>query len=91
MKLCGNNEEAKGAVAEMATKRALIVVDKGSPSAAEEPEDVPLRLFPEWRVLLCDAVGLVAFCVLYLLIRDVIHAFVEKDQEISYCTMIPTR
>uniref|UniRef100_A0A3Q0S0R0 STEAP family member 4 n=1 Tax=Amphilophus citrinellus TaxID=61819 RepID=A0A3Q0S0R0_AMPCI len=86
--LCGNNEEAKRAVAEMATKLGLIVVDKESLSAARELENFPLWLFPERRVPLCKAVSLTAFFVFCLLIRGVIYAYVEKDQEISYCIMI---
>uniref|UniRef100_A0A668TDY4 STEAP family member 4 n=2 Tax=Oreochromis aureus TaxID=47969 RepID=A0A668TDY4_OREAU len=86
--LCGNNEEAKRDVAEMATKLGLTVVDKGSLSAAKEVEDFPLQLFPEWRMPLYVAVGLSAFFFLYLLIRDIIYAYVENDEDISYRIMI---
>ncbi|KAM9310011.1 metalloreductase STEAP4-like [Pholidichthys leucotaenia] len=86
--LCGNNAAAKQAVAEMATKLGLTVVDKGSLSAAGELEDFPLRLFPEWRLPLCVAVGLSAFFFFYLLIRDVIYAYVENDQDISYRILV---
>uniref|UniRef100_A0A3B4Z5U9 Metalloreductase STEAP4-like n=1 Tax=Stegastes partitus TaxID=144197 RepID=A0A3B4Z5U9_9TELE len=86
--LCGNNAAAKQAVAEMATKLGLAVLDRGSLSAAREIEDFPLRLFPEWRLPLCVALGLTAFFFFYLLIRDVIYAYVEKDQNISYRIMV---
>uniref|UniRef100_A0A3Q4HAT9 STEAP family member 4 n=1 Tax=Neolamprologus brichardi TaxID=32507 RepID=A0A3Q4HAT9_NEOBR len=85
--LCGNNE-AKRDVAEMATKLGLTVVDKGSLSAAKEVEDFPLELFPEWRMPLYVAFGLSAFFFLYLVIRDVIYAYVENDEDISYRIMI---
>uniref|UniRef100_A0A3P8U9E2 STEAP family member 4 n=1 Tax=Amphiprion percula TaxID=161767 RepID=A0A3P8U9E2_AMPPE len=86
--LCGNDEEAKHAVAEMATKLGLTVLDRGSLSAAREIEDFPLRLFPEWRLPLCIAVDLTAFFFFYLLIRDVIYAYVENGDEISFRIMV---
>ncbi|XP_034554091.1 metalloreductase STEAP4-like [Notolabrus celidotus] len=82
--LCGNSAEAKQAVGEMATKLGLTVLDRGTLSAARELEDFPLRLFKEWRLPLCIALGLMAFFFFYLLIRDVIYAAVETDKDISY-------
>lgn len=86
--LCGNSAEAKRAVAELATKLGLTVSDKGSLSAARELEDFPLRLFPEWRLSLSVALGLITFFFFYLLIRDVIYAYVEKGNDISYRIMV---
>ncbi|XP_029958144.1 metalloreductase STEAP4-like [Salarias fasciatus] len=86
--LCGDNAEAKRAVAETATKLGLAVLDKGSLSAAGELEDFPLRLFSEWKIPLCVAVGLTAFFYFYLLIRDVIYAYVENGRNISYRIMM---
>lgn len=82
--LCGNNVEAKRVVGEMATKLGLTVVDRGSLSAAREIEDFPLRLFQEWRLSLLVAFGLTAFFFIYLLIRDVIYAYVKKGDDVSY-------
>uniref|UniRef100_M4AIY1 STEAP family member 4 n=1 Tax=Xiphophorus maculatus TaxID=8083 RepID=M4AIY1_XIPMA len=70
--LCGESGEAKQAVAHLASKLGLTVLVKGSLSA--ELEDLPLKLFPEWRLPLSIAVGLTSFFFFYLLIRDVIHA-----------------
>ncbi|KAE8288762.1 Metalloreductase STEAP4 [Larimichthys crocea] len=86
--LCGNSAEAKQAVAEMSTKLGLTVLDRGSLSAARELEDFPLRLFPEWRLPLRVAFGLMAFFFFYLLIRDVIYAYVEQRKDISYRIMV---
>lgn len=72
----------------MSTKLGLTVLDKGSLSAARELEDFPLRLFPEWRLPLRVAIGLTAFFFFYLLIRDVIYAYVEKKTDISYRIMV---
>ncbi|KAM6995724.1 metalloreductase STEAP4-like isoform 1-T1 [Tautogolabrus adspersus] len=86
--LCGNSAEAKQAVAEMATKLGLTVLDRGSLSSARELEDFPLRLFQEWRLPLRVALGLIAFFFFYLLIRDVIYEAVEKGNDISFRIMI---
>ncbi|XP_076592856.1 metalloreductase STEAP4-like [Chaetodon auriga] len=86
--LCGNSAEAKQAVAEMATKLGVTVLDKGSLSAARELEDFPLRLFPEWRLPLSVAFGLIAFFFFYLLIRDVIYAYVEQGKDVSFRIMV---
>ncbi|XP_041843465.1 metalloreductase STEAP4-like [Melanotaenia boesemani] len=82
--LCGDNAEAKQAVAQMTTKLGLTVLDKGSLSAAGELEDFPLKLFTEWRVPLYIAFSLTAFFFFYLLIRDIIYAYAEKGTDISY-------
>nr|XP_020504177.1 metalloreductase STEAP4-like [Labrus bergylta] len=86
--LCGNSAEAKQAVAEMATKMGLTVLDRGSLSSARELEDFPLRLFQEWRLPLRVALGLIAFFFFYLLIRDVIYEALEKGNDISFRIMI---
>ncbi|XP_077383645.1 metalloreductase STEAP4-like [Festucalex cinctus] len=86
--LCGNSAEAKQSVAEVATKMGLTVLDRGSLSAAQELEDFPLRLFPEWRLPLQIAIGLAAFFYFYLLIRDVIYAYVVQGKDISYRIMV---
>lgn len=86
--VCGDSAEAKQAVSAMATKLGLTVLDRGSLSAARELEDFPLRLFPEWRLPLGVAAGLLAFFYFYLLIRDVIYARVEQGKDISYRIMV---
>lgn len=82
--LCGNNSEAKQAVAAVATKLGLSVLDRGSLSAATELENAPLELFPEWRLPIRLAVGLTAAFYLYLVIRDVVFSYVEKNQDRSF-------
>uniref|UniRef100_A0A8P4K864 STEAP family member 4 n=1 Tax=Dicentrarchus labrax TaxID=13489 RepID=A0A8P4K864_DICLA len=86
--LCGNSAEAKQAVAKMATKLGLTVLDRGTLSAARELEDFPLQLFPEWRLPLRVAIGLIAFFFFYLLIRDVIYAYAEQKKDISFRIMV---
>ncbi len=68
----------------MATKLGLTVLDRGTLSAASELEDFPLRLFPEWRLSLWVAAGLMAFFFIYMLIRDVIYGYVVQDSPNAY-------
>ncbi|XP_061918915.1 metalloreductase STEAP4-like isoform X1 [Entelurus aequoreus] len=86
--LCGNSAEAKQAVAEVATKMGLTVLDRGSLSAARELEDIPLQLFPEWKLPLQITVGLLAFFFFYLLIREVVYAYVDQGKDISFRIMV---
>ncbi|XP_061674895.1 metalloreductase STEAP4-like isoform X2 [Syngnathoides biaculeatus] len=86
--VCGNSTEAKRAVAEVATKMGLAVLDRGSLSAAQELEDFPLQLFPEWRLPLQIAVGLAAFFFFYVVIRDVVYAYAVQGKDISFRIMV---
>lgn len=86
--LCGNSAEGKLTVAEVATKLGFTALDKGSLSAARELEDFPLQLFPEWRLPLRVAFGLTALFFFYVLIRDVIYAYVVQGKDISFRIMV---
>uniref|UniRef100_A0A3Q3VRD6 Uncharacterized protein n=1 Tax=Mola mola TaxID=94237 RepID=A0A3Q3VRD6_MOLML len=86
--LCGDSAEAKQVVSETATQLGLTVLDRGSLSAARELEDFPLQLFPEWRLPLSVAIGLIAFFFFYLVIRDVIYEWIVKKSDISYRIMV---
>lgn len=86
--MCGNNAEAKQAVAETATKLGFTVLDRGSLSAARELEDFPLQLFPEWRLPIALAIGLTAAFFFYLVIRDVVYAYVVQGKDISFRIMV---
>lgn len=86
--LCGNNPEAKQAVAVISTKLGFTVQDRGSLSAARELEDFPLQLFPEWRLPMRLTIGLTAFFFFYLLTRDVIYAYADEGRDISFRIMM---
>lgn len=86
--LCGNSSETKQAVADIATKLGFAVLDRGSLSAARELEDFPLQLFPKWRLPMRLAFGLTAFFFFYLVIRDVVYAYVEQRKDISFRIMV---
>ncbi|XP_012671812.2 metalloreductase STEAP4 isoform X2 [Clupea harengus] len=86
--LCGDDPQAKQAVVNIAHSLGLTAQDRGSLRAAGEVEDIPLQLFPLWRLPLWIATGLIAFFFFYLLIRDVIYAYATDGKDISFRIMI---
>lgn len=86
--LCGNGAEAKQTVAETATKLGFTIVDRGSLSAARELEDFPLQLFPQWKLPMYLAIGLTAAFFFYLVMRDVVYAYVTQGKDVSFRIMI---
>lgn len=86
--LCGNSAEAKQAVAEVATKLGFTALDRGSLTAARELEDFPLQLFPEWRLPLRLATGLTASFFIYVVMQDVVYAYVSQGKDISFRIMV---
>lgn len=86
--LCGNSTAAKQAVADISTKLGFTVLDRGSLSVARELEDFPLQLFPEWRLPIRLTIGLTASFFFYLLVRDVVYAYVEQGKDVSFRIMV---
>lgn len=86
--MCANSAVAKQAVAEVATKLGFTVLDRGSLTVARELEDFPLQLFPEWRLPLRVAIGLTTFFFFYVVIRDVVYAYVDQGKDISFRIMV---
>ncbi|XP_062302183.1 metalloreductase STEAP4-like [Osmerus eperlanus] len=82
--VCGDSAEAKQGVVELATRLGLSSLDRGCLSSARELEDIPLQLFPQWRLPLRLAVGLTASFFFYLLTRDVIYAYATKGKDVSF-------
>ncbi|KAL2084155.1 hypothetical protein ACEWY4_019673 [Coilia grayii] len=86
--VCGDDPKAKQAVVDIAHSLGLTAQDRGSLRAAGELEDIPLQLFPLWRLPLWVAAGLTALLFLYLLIHYVIYAYVEDGKDSFYRVMI---
>uniref|UniRef100_A0AAZ3PM18 Uncharacterized protein n=1 Tax=Oncorhynchus tshawytscha TaxID=74940 RepID=A0AAZ3PM18_ONCTS len=72
----------------VATKLGLSALDRGFLSVAWELEDFPLQLFPQWRLPLYITTGLSAAFFFYLLIRDIIYAYVTQGEDISFRIMV---
>uniref|UniRef100_A0A8C7HPW9 STEAP family member 4 n=1 Tax=Oncorhynchus kisutch TaxID=8019 RepID=A0A8C7HPW9_ONCKI len=86
--ICGESVEAKQAVIAVAIKLGFSALDQGFLSVARELEDFPLQLFPQWRLPLRIAIGLSAAFFFYLLIRDIIYAYVTQSKDISFRIMV---
>ncbi|KAL7835866.1 hypothetical protein SRHO_G00282130 [Serrasalmus rhombeus] len=86
--ICGNNPDAKQAVVDIAHSLGLTALDRGSLRAASELEDIPLQLFPMWRLPFRIAVGLLAVFFIYVLIHDVIYKWVMEKKDISFRIMV---
>ncbi|KAL2084156.1 hypothetical protein ACEWY4_019674 [Coilia grayii] len=86
--VCGDDPKAKQAVVDIAHSLGLTAQDRGSLRAAGELEDIPLQLFPLWRLPLWIAGGLLAAFYFYLVCRDVIYAYVKDGKDISFRMMI---
>ncbi|XP_062322157.1 metalloreductase STEAP4-like [Osmerus eperlanus] len=80
--VCGDSAEAKQGVVELATRLGLSSLDRGCLSSARELEDIPLQLFPQWRLRL--AIGLTASFFFYLLTRDVIYTYATQGKDVSF-------
>lgn len=86
--ICGDHADAKQSVVDIAHSLGLTALDRGSLRAASELEDIPLQLFPMWRLPFRISVGLLAAFFFYVLIRDVIYKGVTERKDISFRIMI---
>ena len=73
---------------ELATRLGLSSLDRGYLSSARELEDIPLQLFPQWRLPLRLAIGFTASFFFYLLTRDVIYTYATQGKDVSFRIMV---
>ncbi|KAF4103140.1 metalloreductase STEAP4 [Onychostoma macrolepis] len=86
--ICGDRADAKQQVMDIAQSLGFTAQDKGSLRAAAELEDLPLQLFPLWRLPLNIAICLTAFIFFYALTRNVIYERVTNGKDIAFRIMI---
>ncbi|CAM4701312.1 unnamed protein product [Leuciscus chuanchicus] len=86
--ICGDRADAKQQVVDIAQSLGFTVLDRGSIKAAAELEDLPLQLFPLWRLPFRIAICLTAFIFFYSLTRDVIYERVTNGKDISFRIMV---
>ncbi|RXN30381.1 metalloreductase STEAP4 [Labeo rohita] len=86
--ICGDSADAKQQVTNIAQSLSFTALDRGSLRAAAELEDLPLQLFPLWRLPLNIAICLTAFIFFYVLTRDVIYERVTNGKDIAFRIMI---
>ncbi|XP_041056233.1 metalloreductase STEAP3-like isoform X1 [Carcharodon carcharias] len=82
--ICSDSQEARCIVAEMTRNMGFIPVDMGALSSAREIENLPLRLFPSWKIPVLLALALFVFFYIYNFIRKVIHPYLMKGQNTFY-------
>ncbi|XP_069791331.1 metalloreductase STEAP3 isoform X2 [Narcine bancroftii] len=82
--ICSDSQEAKCMVIEIARNMGFIPVDMGLLSSAREIENLPLRLFPTWKMPVILAAVLFVVFYVYAIIRKVIHPYVVKGQNPFY-------
>ncbi|XP_062848277.1 metalloreductase STEAP2-like [Trichomycterus rosablanca] len=82
--ICSNSVEARVEVIELARQLGFIPVDMGSLSLAKEIENMPLRLFTDWKGPVLTAVALSIFFFAYSFVRDIIHPYVKNRQSLFY-------
>ncbi|XP_027027632.2 metalloreductase STEAP4 [Tachysurus fulvidraco] len=86
--ICGNHVDAKQTVVDISHSLGLTAVDRGSLRVASELEDLPLQLFPLWRLPLRISAGLLGAFFLYAIIRDVVYARVVDNKDNSFRIII---
>ncbi|XP_063054509.1 metalloreductase STEAP4-like [Engraulis encrasicolus] len=86
--LCGDDPGAKQAVVDIAHSLGLSAQDRGSLRAAGEIEDIPLQLFPMWRLPLWITAVLCLILIPYLIVYYIVYSYVEQGQDNIYRIML---
>ncbi|XP_067891227.1 metalloreductase STEAP3-like isoform X2 [Heterodontus francisci] len=82
--ICSDSQEARCIVAQMARNMGFVPMDMGSLSSAKEIENLPLHLFPSWKIPILLALVLFVFFYIYNFMRVVIHPYVMKGEHTFY-------
>ncbi|XP_060681525.1 metalloreductase STEAP4 [Hemiscyllium ocellatum] len=82
--VCGDDNQSKQLVMDIARSIGLIPLDQGSLLAAEEIENYPLQLFPMWRLPFRITAGLTVFFFIYCVVIDIIYPYAKENNDYSY-------
>lgn len=82
--LCSNSVSAKACVSQLCRRMGFIPVDMGLLSASLELENIPLRLFPSWKIPVLLSLGLFVFFYLYNFLRDVLLPYLVSNKSRFY-------
>ncbi|XP_068575906.1 metalloreductase STEAP3 isoform X2 [Cebidichthys violaceus] len=88
--LCGNNSKTKSSVMQLCRRMGFVPVDMGLLSSSLEIENLPLYLFPSWRVPVLCTLSLFAFFYVYNFLRDVLQPYVTAGKSVFYKMPIET-
>ncbi|CAN9498104.1 unnamed protein product [Ophioblennius macclurei] len=82
--LCSNSQQAKSSVKQLCHRMGFIPIDMGLLSSSLEVENIPLYLFPSWRIPVICTLFLFAFFYLYNFLRDVLQPLVTSKKNAFY-------
>uniref|UniRef100_A0A3Q3W665 STEAP3 metalloreductase n=1 Tax=Mola mola TaxID=94237 RepID=A0A3Q3W665_MOLML len=82
--------KAKISVMELCRRMGFIPVDMGLLSSSLEIENLPLYLFPSWRVPVLGTLALFIFFYLYNFIQDILQPYVTAGKNFFYKMPIET-
>lgn len=88
--LCSNSSRAKNSIMQLCRQMGFVPVDKGLLASSLEVENLPLYLFPSWRLPVLCTLGLFSVFYLYNFIHDVLHPFVKSGKSVFYKMPIET-
>ncbi|XP_029302605.1 metalloreductase STEAP3-like [Cottoperca gobio] len=82
--LCGNSSKAKSSVTQLCRRMGFIPVDMGPLSSSQEIENLPLYLFPSWRIPVLCTLFLFIFFYVYNFLRDVLQPYITTGKSVFY-------
>ncbi|XP_031147797.1 metalloreductase STEAP3 isoform X2 [Sander lucioperca] len=88
--LCSNNSKAKTSVMQLCRRMGFVPVDMGLLSSSLEIENLPLYLFPSWRIPVLCTLSLFIFFYTYNFLRDVLQPYVTAHKSVFYKMPIET-
>uniref|UniRef100_G3PQ52 STEAP3 metalloreductase n=2 Tax=Gasterosteus aculeatus aculeatus TaxID=481459 RepID=G3PQ52_GASAC len=88
--LCGDDSRAKCSVMQLCRRLGFVPVDRGLLASSLEIENLPLYLFPSWRIPVICTLSLFAFFYAYNFLRDVLRPYVVAGKNVFYKMPIET-
>ncbi|XP_041637571.1 metalloreductase STEAP3-like [Cheilinus undulatus] len=88
--LCSNSSQAKTTVMQLCRRMGFVPVDMGLLCSSLEIENLPLYLFPSWRVPVLCTMSLFLFFYLYNFLQDVLQPYVTAKKNVFYKMPIET-
>ncbi|XP_070786611.1 metalloreductase STEAP3-like [Enoplosus armatus] len=88
--LCSDSNKAKRSVMQLCRRMGFVPIDMGLLSSSLEIENLPLYLFPSWRIPVLCTLCLFIFFYLYNFLRDVLQPYVTAGKSVFYKMPIET-
>uniref|UniRef100_A0A3Q3GV05 STEAP3 metalloreductase n=1 Tax=Labrus bergylta TaxID=56723 RepID=A0A3Q3GV05_9LABR len=88
--LCSNSSTAKHTVMQLCRRIGFVPVDMGLLSSSRNVENLPLYLFPCWRIPIFCTLSLFAFFYLYNFTRDVLQPYITAKKNVFYKMPVET-